>query len=74
MEISLRTPINTVIGYSEMLQEDIEDIELNTFSEDLEKIIKSGKALTNEINNVISFDPVDLVQNKDQSLNALKVF
>ena len=72
MEISLRTPINTVIGYSEMLQEDMEDIELNTFSEDLEKIIKSGKALTNEINNVISFDPVDLVQNKDQSLSAVK--
>ena len=72
MEISLRTPINTVIGYSEMLQEDTEDIELNTFSEDLEKIIKSGKALTNEINNVISFDPVDLVQNKDQSLSAVK--
>ena len=38
MEISLRTPINTVIGYSEMLQEDADDIELDTFSEDLEKI------------------------------------
>ena len=40
MEISLRTPINTVIGYSEMLQEDADDIELDTFSEDLDKIIK----------------------------------
>ena len=40
MEIALRTPINTVIGYSEMLQEDTEDIDLDTFSEDLEKIIK----------------------------------
>ena len=46
MEISIRTPINTVIGYSEMLQEDADDIELDTFSEDLDKIIKSGKALT----------------------------
>ena len=72
MEISLRTPINTVIGYSEMLQEEAEDTNLDTFTEDLEKIVKSGKALTNEINNVISFDPVDLVQNKDQSLSAVK--
>ena len=54
MEISLRTPINTVIGYSEMLQEDTEDIDLDTFTEDLEKIIKSGKALTREIDNVNS--------------------
>ena len=38
MEISLRTPINTVIGYSEMLQEDADDIELDTLHEDLEKI------------------------------------
>ena len=45
MEISLRTPINTVIGYSEMLQEDTEDIKLNTFSEDLEKIIKIRKSI-----------------------------
>ena len=72
MEISLRTPINTVIGYSEMLQEEAEDIDLDTFTEDLAKIVKSGKALTNEINNVISFDPVDLIQDKDQSLSAIK--
>ncbi len=72
MEISLRTPINTVIGYSEMLQEEAEDTNLDTFTEDLEKIVKSGKALTNEINNVISFDPVDLIQDKDQSLSAIK--
>ena len=78
MEISLRTPINTVIGYSEMLQEDTEDIELDTFSEDLEKIIKSGKALTNEINNVISFNPVILFKIRikvlAQSKASLTVF
>ena len=55
MEISLRTPINTVIGYSEMLQEDIDDIKLHTFSEDLEKIIKSGRALTKEIDKEIHY-------------------
>ena len=71
MEISLRTPINTVIGYSEMLQEDADDIELDTFSEDLDKIIKSGKALTSEIDKVISFNPINLLK-KDQSLGAIK--
>ena len=72
MEISLRTPINTVVGYSEMLQEDIEDIELDTFSEDLEKIIKSGKALTKEIDNVISFNPTEFDQSEDQSISDIK--
>ena len=72
MEISLRTPINTVIGYSEMLQEDAEDIEIDTFSEDLDKIIKSGKALTSEIDKVISFNPNKFVEERDQSLGAIK--
>ncbi len=72
MEISLRTPINTVIGYSEMLQEDADNIELDTFSEDLDKIIKSGKALTSEIDKVISFNPNKFVENRDQSLCAIK--
>ena len=72
MEISLRTPINTVIGYSEMLQEDTEDIDLDTFTEDLEKIIKSGKALTKEIDNVISFNSTEIGQDEDQSISAIK--
>ena len=72
MEISLRTPINTVIGYSEMLLEDADDIELDTFSEDLDKIIKSGKALTSEIDKVISFNPNKFVKKRDQSLGAIK--
>ena len=72
MEICLRTPINTVIGYSEMLQEDTEDIDLDTFSEDLEKIIKSGKALTKEIDNVILFNPTEFDQNEDKSISAIK--
>ena len=72
MEISLRTPINTVIGYSEMLQEDADDIELDTFSEDLDKIIKSGKNLTKEIDKVISFNPTEFVEKKGQNLDAIK--
>ena len=72
MEISLRTPINTVIGYSEMLQDDADDIELDTFSEDLDKIIRSGKGLTKEIDKIISFNPNKIVEERNQSLSAIK--
>ena len=57
MELSLRIPINTVIGYSEMLQEDSGDIKISSFYDDLDKIIKSGKVLTKELHQIIEFDP-----------------
>ena len=72
MEISLRTPINAVIGYSEMLQEDADDIDIDTLYEDLDKIIRSGKNLTKEIDKVISFNPTEFVEKKGQSLDAIK--
>ncbi len=72
MEVSLRTPINTVIGYSEMLQEDADDINIDTIYEDLGKIIESGKNLTKEIDKVISFNPTEFVEKKGQSLKDIK--
>ncbi len=72
MEISLRTPVNTVIGYSEMLQEENGGIDLDTFLEDLDKIIKSGKALTKEINHIISFNPDEFVHRNDKNSSAIK--
>ena len=57
MELSLRIPINNVIGYSEMLQEDSSDIKISSFYDDLDKIIKSGKVLTKELHQIIEFDP-----------------
>ena len=56
MEISLRVPINTVIGYSEMLKDSC-DIDIVSFYDDLNKIIKSGKILTKELHQIIEFDP-----------------
>ena len=39
MSHELRTPLNAIIGYSEMLMEEAEDDGLDTYSEDLNKII-----------------------------------
>ena len=49
LEISIRTPLNTIVGYSELLREDTENIDIDTFNEDLDKIIISGQAISNEI-------------------------
>ena len=38
MELALRTPLNTIIGYSELLLEDTDDIKIDNFSSDINKI------------------------------------
>ncbi|HAI68524.1 MAG TPA: hybrid sensor histidine kinase/response regulator, partial [Gammaproteobacteria bacterium] len=45
MSHELRTPLNAIIGYSEILQEDIEDIGQNDFIPDLQKINAAGNHL-----------------------------
>lgn len=63
MEISIRTPLNTVIGFSEMLMEDNPNSVIDTFIADLDKISKSAKALSDEIYNVINFNPINSIDN-----------
>ncbi|MGH8471848.1 MAG: sensor histidine kinase, partial [Gammaproteobacteria bacterium] len=46
----LRTPINHIIGYSELLLEEAEDSALKPFSRDLQKIHTAGKTLLEMIN------------------------
>ena len=38
MSHELRTPLNAIIGYSEMLQEEAEDLGQEDFTPDLQKI------------------------------------
>src|SRR5215467_1887257 len=42
---TLRTPLNHIIGYSEMLLEEADERGLDTFTADLQKIHKAGKQL-----------------------------
>lgn len=56
---NLKNPVNTILGYSEMLMEDCEDEGLSDVIEDLEKLFKAGKEILSAIENNFS----------DQSLN-----
>jgi adenylate cyclase len=51
---SLRTPLNQIIGYSEMLQEEAEEAELDAFVPDLHKIQTAGNQLLALINESVS--------------------
>src|SRR5213076_2475790 len=45
MSHELRTPMNAIIGYSEMLQEEAQDLDQRSFIPDLQKIHGAGKHL-----------------------------
>ena len=54
MSHELRTPLNAIIGYSEMLQEDAQDLGNEEFDEDLERINGAGKHRPGLINDVLN--------------------
>jgi len=56
MRHTLRTPLNHIIGYSEMLLEEAEERHLQEFVADLQKIRSAGKQLLSMINDLL--DPV----------------
>jgi adenylate cyclase len=51
---NLRTPLNQIIGYSEMLQEEAEDLDLDAYVPDLQKIHTAGSQLLTLINDSVS--------------------
>jgi signal transduction histidine kinase len=59
MSHELRTPLNAIIGYSEMLQEEAEDLENEEFEEDLERINGAGKHLLGLINDVLDISKIE---------------
>jgi signal transduction histidine kinase len=50
----LRTPINSVVGYSEMLREELADKGEAQLSDDASKILGSGRALLGMVNRIIT--------------------
>lgn len=59
MSHELRTPLNAIIGYSEMIQEDIDDYEKKEILEDVGKISSSGKHLLALINDILDLSKIE---------------
>lgn len=59
MSHELRTPLNAVIGYSEMLQEEVEDLGQEELVPDLVKINNAGKHLLGLINDVLDLSKIE---------------
>ena len=66
----LRTPINAIIGYSEMLLEDAEDDGLS-WAKDLERIHAAGKSLLATVNETLAADKVESGQIDISDMAAL---
>jgi signal transduction histidine kinase len=59
MSHELRTPLNAIIGYSEMLQEEAEDVGDETYLPDLQKINAAGKHLLGLINDILDLSKIE---------------
>jgi signal transduction histidine kinase/CheY-like chemotaxis protein/ligand-binding sensor domain-containing protein/protocatechuate 3,4-dioxygenase beta subunit len=59
MSHELRTPLNAIIGYSEMLQEEAEQVDQKGFIPDLEKIHGAGKHLLGLINDILDLSKIE---------------
>ncbi|MDG2049905.1 MAG: response regulator [Myxococcota bacterium] len=59
MSHELRTPMNAIIGYSEMLEEEAEDLGQEDFIPDLKKIHSAGKHLLALINDILDLSKIE---------------
>lgn len=59
MSHELRTPLNAILGYSEMLQEEAQDLGQQDFVPDLQKIHGAGKHLLGLINDILDLSKIE---------------
>ena len=59
MSHELRTPMNAIIGYSEMLEEEAEDLGHEAYIPDLQKIHGAGKHLLSLINDILDLSKIE---------------
>jgi signal transduction histidine kinase/pSer/pThr/pTyr-binding forkhead associated (FHA) protein len=59
MSHELRTPLNAIIGYSEMLQEEAQELGVSDLNGDLQKIQAAGKHLLTLINDILDLSKIE---------------
>ncbi|MBX3086725.1 MAG: response regulator [Anaerolineae bacterium] len=59
MSHELRTPLNAVIGYSELIEEECEDLGQTSFVPDLKKIQNSARHLLQLINGILDLSKIE---------------
>ncbi len=59
MSHELRTPLNAIIGYSEMLEEEADDLGEESMTHDLKKIRASGNHLLGLINDILDLSKLE---------------
>src|SRR5687767_8801365 len=59
MSHELRTPLNAILGYSEMLQEEAEDLDQQSLIPDLQKVNAAGKHLLGLINDILDLSRIE---------------
>ena len=59
MSHELRTPLNAIIGYSEMLQEEAEDVGEQSMLKDLRKIHSAGRHLLGLISDILDLSKIE---------------
>jgi signal transduction histidine kinase/CheY-like chemotaxis protein len=59
MSHELRTPLNAIIGYSELVQEELEDRQIQDLTPDLQKISAAGKHLLALINDILDLSKIE---------------
>ncbi len=60
MSHELRTPLNAIIGYSEMLQEELQETGYKPLVADVQKVRNSGKHLLELINDLLDLRKIEL--------------
>ena len=66
-----RTPVNAIIGYSELLLEDLEDLDRPHFTADLKKVLAGGREVLSLIDEII--DPQKIKSRVDAEREDYKV-
>ena len=59
MSHELRTPLNAIIGYSEMVQEELEDLGVTELKPDLEKVVAAAKHQLSLVNDILDLSKIE---------------